>query len=245
MLGPIADPDTLTLSEASMTTRIQRKCGAPVQDLTQQRFGRLVVLGLAGHKASDGKLAWTCRCDCGNVKNISGGCLRYGASRSCGCLRMECRKATGKQNATHGMKGTPEYRAWCGMKNRCYNKNHDSYPWYGGRGIAVCESWLGSFEAFYADMGPKPSPQHSVERSNLNGNYEPGNAIWGTEEEQANNRPDSRLITVGDETMTVARWSRRAGMSPARIYQRLDRGWSAADAVTIPVGSRRTPSEQP
>jgi len=88
----------------------------------------------------------------------------------------------------HGLKHTPEYEAWCGMKKRCYNKNTHQYKDWGGRGIIVCERWLHSFSAFLEDMGTKPSPEYSIDRTDNNGNYEPGNCRWSTHSEQASNK---------------------------------------------------------
>jgi hypothetical protein len=94
---------------------------------------------------------------------------------------------------THGMHNTPEYRTWTGMKERCYNPSADSYKNYGGRGITVCDRWRDDFPAFYADMGPRPSENHSLDRRDTDGNYEPENCRWATRsEQQKNKRPMQR-----------------------------------------------------
>lgn len=92
----------------------------------------------------------------------------------------------------HGLKHTPEYEAWCHMKRRCYNKNTPQYRDYGGRGITVCDKWLHSFTAFLSDVGKKPTPSHSINRIDNDGNYEPGNVNWATPSEQASNKRKPR-----------------------------------------------------
>ena len=127
---------------------------------------------------------YLCLCLCGRFKEISGAQLRFGA-QSCGCIVSARMTAMNKR---HNMHGTPEYSSWISMKGRCKYKGTRSYEHYGGRGISVCERWLNSFEAFYADMGNKPSPRHSLDRIDVNGNYKPSNCKWSTPSEQAFNR---------------------------------------------------------
>lgn len=119
------------------------------------------------------------------------------------------------------------------MHSRCRHRTARSYPNYGGRGIAVCERW-GSFENFLADMGPRPSPRHSIDRIDVNGNYEPSNCRWATRIEQARNTRKNRIITVGGATMCLAEWSEMTGVDDATIVNRLDRGWDEWRAVFEP-----------
>jgi hypothetical protein len=119
----------------------------------------------------------------------------------------------------------PEYRAWRSMRDRCYNLNYSSYPIYGGRGISVCEAWNGSFERFLADMGMKPSPKHSIERLDVNGNYEPNNCVWADHFQQANNRRNNRIITANGKTQTLAQWCRESGMDKTLFRLRCNLGW--------------------
>lgn len=129
---------------------------------------------------------WVCQCDCGNIAFAQTSDLRAGRHRSCGCLRVDVMTRHGGTN--HGGGRTPEYRSWMSMKARCLDSDHDSYKWYGGRGITICDRWLASFEAFLADMGARPSLKHSIDRINNDGNYEPGNCRWATANEQAQNQ---------------------------------------------------------
>ena len=159
-------------------------------DITGQRFGRLVVVCRSELKSKDGsnssrKRHWECKCDCGKACRVAARGLRCGRVKSCGCLR---RDATGKRFSKHGQSRTPEYRAWRGMKARCTNPNGHKFKDYGGRGIAICERWQHSFEGFLADMGPRPSSEHSLDRIDNNGNYEPGNCRWATRLQQMQNQ---------------------------------------------------------
>lgn len=115
----------------------------------------------------------------------------------------------------------PEYNIWCAMRERCSNPNNKGYKYYGARGIKVDQEWQGSFETFFRDVGPRPSPQHSIDRINNNGNYEPGNVRWATVYEQAQNKRSNRLVTINGETRCVAEWARIAGLKEGTVYYRL------------------------
>lgn len=170
-----------------MSTLQVQKPSRHVKDLTGQKFGRLIVASfLCASKR--GVAIWRCTCTCGKEVAVRGGNLRSGNTSSCGCWNREVRRT---KTLIHGHRVggacSSEYGSWCGMKGRCHNKKDKAYKWYGGRGISVCERWRDSFEAFYEDMGPKPSPELSIDRIDNDGNYEPGNCRWATAKQQTRN----------------------------------------------------------
>jgi len=117
------------------------------------------------------------------------------------------------------------------MIRRCTNPKSHRWDSHGERGIEVCERWLTSFEAFCADMGPRPSSKHSLDREDNDGNYEPGNCRWATRRQQALNRRDSVKLTIRDLTLTIREWAQRGRVSARTIGRRRERGWPDEDAV--------------
>lgn len=133
-----------------------------------------------------------CACECGNSIEIRLTSLKTGYAKSCGCLtRIQSKKNLDRK--THGMSKSRIYNVWSAMKERCYDKRNKSYKNYGGRGIKVCDRWLNSFENFYQDMGERPSSEYSIDRIDVNGDYEPSNCKWSTAKEQANNRRNGHI----------------------------------------------------
>lgn len=130
-------------------------------------------------------------------------------------------------NYSHGMSNTPEHDAWLRMIQRCENPKNIGFLDYGGRGISVCEEWRRSFTAFYAHVGPRPSPKHSIDRfPNNNGNYEPGNVRWATAKEQSLNRRSNICLTIGGVSKTIQEWSECSGVAEGTIRARARRGVS-------------------
>lgn len=137
----------------------------------------------------------------------------------------------------HGMSRTPEYRARIRMITRCYNPNTPRYHMYGGRGITVCERWLNSFEAFYEDVGPQPSPAHWLERIDNHEGYEPGNVKWAERLEQMRNTRRNRYITFNGETLCISEWAERIDIGHAALMKRINR-WGVERALTTPKQAR-------
>jgi hypothetical protein len=197
----------------------------PLLDLVGQRFGRLVVQARAPSISRAAR--WECLCDCGGRKVAIGDNLRRHLTTSCGCAHRE---ATSAATKTHGLSRTATYNTWRSMLARCDNATEPCFHNYGGRGISVCDAWR-SFDQFYADMGPRPSPSHSIDRINVDGNYEPGNCRWATASEQARNTRANRVVTHDGICAPLVTHCDRLGLSYQRVHQRLTRGWSVDRAL--------------
>ena len=143
-------------------------------------------------------------------------------------------------NWKHGLSGTPEFAAWRTMINRCYNPKNSSYANYGGRGISVCAEWRDSPIRFINDMGERPSPTHSIDRIDNNGNYEPKNCRWATWSAQALNRRDTIFETINGITKSLGEWSKESELSPNTVYMRYWRGKRGPDLVAPRCQGKRT-----
>lgn len=134
----------------------------------------------------------------------------------------------------HGMNKTTEHAAWVQMKQRCLNPNKKEYKHYGGRGITICDKWMNSFIAFFEDVGCRPSPKHSIDRIDVNGNYEPGNVRWATQQQQVENTRTVRMVSINGKTQSISAWERDMGLPKGMVRSREVRGWSLEDAIITP-----------
>ncbi|HDR9285133.1 TPA: hypothetical protein QDB46_000187 [Burkholderia multivorans] len=228
-------------------------------DITGQRFGRLVVLGKGPKRPSKlGGSNWICRCDCGNEVIAVGSSLRSGGRKSCGCLGKEWAPKLGSnpefiakrasKQMKHGHKrknaATAEYKTWLGMKRRCYDIKFKDYPNWGGRGIKVCDRWNDSFDAFFADMGPRPSSGHTIDRLDSNKDYEPGNCRWATVQEQGGENRRG-LISVeidGTKFSSLKSACEAYGMPYTAVFDRIKRGIDIETAMKTPI--RKLPNNR-
>lgn len=202
-------------------------------DLTGKRFGRLTVLERDGHN-SRGNIMWWCRCDCGGVARVSGGSLKSGMIKSCGCIRRE---AVIKTRATHGCSKERLYGIWRGMISRCYNPNLKAFEHYGGREINVCNEWhdFNTFRDWSLSHGYQEDL--TIDRINVNGDYEPSNCRWVDMIAQANNKRNTKSITHNGVTQPIAEWARQYNIPYTTLYERIKNGWDIKKSLTQPVKS--------
>lgn len=176
-----------------------------------------------------------CRCDCGETSIVREYALTSGTSKSCGCLQREI---AGDLRRTHGQVGTPEYDIWRGMIYRCHNPGDKAFVYYGARGIVVCDRWRESVLNFIEDMGPRPSPKHSVDRRENDGPYSPENCYWATQPEQMGHTRRSHWLTFNSETRILTEWAAIIGVSPCTIHSRLRKGWTIERTLTEPANEQ-------
>lgn len=205
-----------------------RKIPNHYDDLTGKRFGRLEVLERIGTK--NNSPYWKCKCDCGNYTNASSANLKSGNVISCGCHRIESAQ-------THGLSKTRIYRIYAGMKSRCYNENDTAYKNYGARGITICNEWIDDFVSFY-NWAVKNgySDELSIDRINVNGNYEPNNCRWITQKMQARNKRNNLMIEYRGKTKALVEWSEELGISYDILNDRITAlGWDVEKAFEKPI----------
>lgn len=213
-------------------------------DLTGQRFGRLVVVERVGSipsgKPGSTVVLWRVKCDCGTVKTARAYQVRV--ALGCGCMKAIVTKQT---HTTHGATAnditSPEYTSWKAMRARCYNPHNTMFYLYGARGVYVCARWRDSFGAFLADVGPRTTPTHSIDRVDSAGSYTcgacedcvargaPMNARWATDREQQRNRRDNLVATIDGETRTLREWAEIKGMRFDLLRSRVRHGWPTSD----------------
>jgi hypothetical protein len=210
-------------------------------DLTEKKFGRLLVIERSGHIGTG--RAWKCVCDCGNVRLVTSGALKSGHSKSCGCLQREIvAKISKEKNTIHGMSHTPVFNSWNSMIQRCYNPKTDSFKDYGGRGILACEFLRASPENLKTILGER-FQGFSLERINVNGGYTCGacsecllrgwikNIKWGTHKEQARNKRNSLMVEIDGQIKTAGEWEELYGLYESCISNRIRNGTSGKDLL--------------
>lgn len=206
------------------------------KNLSGLEYGYLKVVSI--YETGKNGTIWACLCKCGNTKNIERDALVSGRTKSCGCYHKE---QTSKSRLKHGKRHSPEYNSWVGMRDRCYNIKNPKYPRYGERGIGVCSRWLGDmgFVNFYSDMGERPSKNHSLDRIDVNGNYEPTNCRWALPIVQSRNRTDNHVLFYNGEKLSISEWSEITGIKQDTINARVSYyGWSVEEALTIKDGRK-------
>ena len=203
-------------------------------NLNGQTFGYWTVLGFAGRMRSYLRYHWLCRCHCGVTQYISAGDLRSGHSKSCGCERGNL---VSKAKWVFGAATNVEYRAFNHAKTRCTNPKVIGFSRYGGRGI---EFRFKTFQEFLQEVGNKPSPQHSIDRIDNNGHYEKGNVRWATKKEQARNTRRNRMLSFNGETLCIAEWSEKLGISQDAISSHLLRDNGIAEIVALLLRRERS-----
>lgn len=206
-------------------------------DITGMRSGYLEAVRYVGRDRSDHYAVWLCRCDCGVEIEVNGRLIRRRTKKSCGLNGHTWLK--GKRRVEVRVEDHPEYRSWKHMRERCENKNNHKFRDYGGRGIKVCQRWK-KFRSFLEDMGPRPSPNHSIERKNVNGDYTPKNCVWATRREQARNQRRSVFVIWEGKKILLVELMEKLGLDRQRVYGRLKMGWSIEDAITIPIKKYKT-----
>lgn len=192
-------------------------------DLTNQRYGRLVALKAIGFDKKR-QITWLCKCDCGNYHVVPGTKLKAGGVKSCGCLLADKNRA---RLLKHGQsnKNNRLYGIWRHMKERCSNPNSKGYGRWGGRGISVCSEWNEYQPFFVWAMESGYRDNLTIDRIDVNGNYEPKNCRWADKLTQANNTRTNHLLTLRGKTKTVAEWSRETGIRSSTILYRVNHGY--------------------
>jgi hypothetical protein len=232
-----------------MEKMVMKKTG---KDITGMVFGKLTAISLHhiySKKRGNGlrnEYYWLCKCECGNETIVNKDVLRRkNGIKSCGCLVKEVRsKETGKKNHqyTHGLSKSRIYRTWADMLSRTTNKNIAGFEYYGGRGIVVCKEWQDFLTFYQWALSNGYQDNLTIDRIDVNGNYEPSNCRWVTQKVQANNTRHNKYIEYNGENLTCSEWSRRTGIKVNTIFSRLNNGWEPIRAITSATQKRGMPN---
>jgi len=196
-------------------------------DISGECYGDLMALDVVGSDGPSRAMMWQYRCVCGHVGEMRSDKLRSKAHK---CWHGQVKGATIEHWLT--------YKSWVRMRERCYRESHPHYADYGGRGIVVCDRWRESFADFLKDMGPRPSSDYSIERRDVNGNYEPSNCCWATDAEQRANKRNTLTVTFADGTVAkIVDLAAEASVSRETLYGRIKRGWPIEKALKTPARS--------
>lgn len=199
-------------------------------NLVGETYGRLTVIKRVGTRYKSP--LWECLCICGNIKLSPTYHLRSGNTFSCGCSRLNNKyryKHGHAGSKLNGQKPSVEYKTWLGMIARCTNPNETKFDIYGGRGIIICDRWFSSFENFLEDMGKRPSDHHSIDRIDVNGNYEPNNCRWATIKQQSTNKRNNVFYEYNGVTKTISDWARELNTFPSNINRFFKKGFNFSD----------------
>ena len=208
-----------------------------IKNLKNKTFGRLKVIEMTD-KRRHGSVVWKCLCECGNIIEVTTNCLTRWKTKSCGCYCIATRKENcAKTFTTHGQSKSKLYHVWQGIKRRCYSLNSKAYKDYGGRGIIVCDSWKTNFQNFQTwAMNNGYKEGLTIERINVNGNYEPNNCTWIPLKKQNMNRRTTHYLTYNGETLSITEWARITGIPRKTISQRINNyHWTVEKALTTKV----------
>lgn len=233
-----------SVSSANLIHKRAKSCGClrykntiKLEDLTGMKFGKLLVIKESDYFYGKKKRCWKCQCDCGEIRYVLTAALNNGAVTKCKscCRKQQSENAIRMSKSKPGYTKTHLYISWCGMKQRCSCRKTNGYENYGGRGITVCAEWKNSFENF-RDWSFQNGYKEglSLDRIDVNGNYEPSNCRWATMKEQANNKRNSHILEFDGQKHTISEWSEITGINKNTIHSRIEKyGWSVERSLTV------------
>lgn len=196
-----------------------------IEDFINKKYGRLLVISYDAKKGNNHYV--NCRCECGNTKSIRLSRLKSGETQSCGCIRIENLEKLRQINniEKHGKSKEKLYNVYRNIKYRCYNSNCHIYKNYGGKGVKVCDDWLNDFMSFYNWAHSNGYQEGlSIDRIDVNGDYEPSNCRWSDNTTQANNRSNTIYLTHNNKTQSLSTWAKELSIPYATVYSRFSKG---------------------